>query len=91
MATEKLVWMLIPLTLSVIAVVLGFKSYSISLRSQIRLKYCSYYHSDREEKIRQEHNRKMTFAVGLFTTAILILGILAYLLVIVVKNNIPLT
>lgn len=91
MNTGKLLLMLIPLTLTVIAVVLGFKSYSIALRSQIRLKYCGYYHSDREEKILQEYKRKMTFVVGLFTTAVLILGVLAYLLVIVVRNNIPLT
>ena len=90
MTTEKLLLMLIPLALTVIAVVLGFKSYSVALRSQIRLKYYGYYHSDREEKIHQEHKRKMTFVVGLFTIAVLMLGALVYLLVIIARNNIPL-
>lgn len=92
MTTGKLLLMLIPLTLSVIAVVLGFKSYSIGLKSNIRLKYHSMsWISNREQVIQSEYEQKMRNAVILFVVFSILLGVLAYLVVLVLKNDIPFT
>ena len=92
MTTGKLLLMLIPLTLSVIAVVLGFKSYSLGQKSNIRLKYHSMsWISNREQVIQSEYEQKMRNAVILFVVFSILLGVLAYLVVLLLKNDIPFT
>jgi len=92
MVTEKLVWMLIPLTLSVIAIVLGFKSYSIGLRNDIRLNYRNMsWIANMEQLIQSEYEQKMRNAVILFLVLTILLGVLSYLVVLIIKNDIPLT
>ena len=92
MTTEKLLWMLIPLTLTVIAIVLGFKSYSIGLRNDIRLNYRNMsWIANMEQLIQSEYEQKMRNAVILFLVLTILLGVLSYLVVLIIKNDIPLT
>lgn len=91
MTTEKLVWMLIPLTLSVIAIVLGFKSYSIGLRNDIRVKYHRFLgQSGVESMMEKEYVQGISRAITLFIVFTILLGALSYLVVLVIKNDIPL-
>jgi len=84
--------MLIPLTLSVIAIVLGFKSYSIGLRNDIRLNYRNMsWIANMEQLIQSEYEQKMRNAVILFLVLTILLGVLSYLVVLIIKNDIPLT
>lgn len=92
MTIGKLLLMLIPLVLSVIAVVLGFKSYSIGLKSNIRLNYRNMsWIANREQLIQSEYEQKMRNAVILFLVFTILLGVLSYLVLLVIKNDIPLT
>lgn len=92
MTTEKLLWMLIPLTLTVIAIVFGFKSYSIGLRNDIRVKYHRFLGlSGVESMMEKEYQQGLNRAITLFVVFTILLGVLSYLVVLVIKNDIPLT
>lgn len=91
MTTEKLLWMLIPLTLTVIAIVLGFKSYSIGLRNDIRVKYRRFIgQTGVEEMMQEEYEHSIIRTVRVFVVVILMSSVLAYLVALCLKNNIPL-
>ena len=89
MTTVKLLLMLIPLTLSVIAIVLGFKSYSIGLRNDIRVKYRRFLgQSGVESMMEKEYEQGICRAITLFVVFSILLGVLSYLVVLLVKNDI---
>ena len=91
MTTEKLLLMIIPFTLTVVAVVLGFKSYSISLRNSIRYKYRRFIGtSEVEQMIEKEYNQILGWTVAAFIFVVLMVGALSYFVVLCLKNNIPL-
>lgn len=91
MITGKLLLTFISLTISAIAMVLGFKSYSIALKNEIRCKYHRFIgQSGVEEMKGKEYIQGMSRAITLFIVFTVLLGILGYLLVLVIKNNIPL-
>ena len=90
MITSKLILTGISIILSVIAIVLGFWSYSISLRSSIRMKYYNNHSSDREQIIKREFNQRLSNAILLFLIFAILMGSLAYLVVLLLKNNIHL-
>jgi len=91
MTTEKLLWMLIPLTLTVIAIVLGFKSYSIGLRNDIRVKYRRFIgQTGVEEMMQEEYEHSIIRTVRVFVVVVLMSCVLAYFVALCLKNNIPL-
>ena len=90
MITSKLILTGISIILSVIAIVLGFWSYKISLRSSIRMKYYNNHSSDREQMMQREYKEKLGKAILLFLIFAILMGSLAYLVVLLLKNNIHL-
>ena len=82
--------MIISMTLTITAIVLGFWSYAIALRSTIRIKYFNYHSSDREQKIQHEYKRKLSFAITLFVVFTVLTCSLTYLVILLLKNNVPL-
>lgn len=90
MITTKLILMIISMTLTITAIVLGFWSYAIALRSTIRIKYFNYHSSDREQIIKREFNQRLSNAILLFLIFAILMGSLAYLVVLLLKNNIHL-
>lgn len=83
---------ILSMVLAMIAIVLGFWAYSLSLRTNIRLKYRNIVFGERlEELVRREYSQKMVFAMTLFLVILLSLGIISYLLLLVLKNNVPLS
>ena len=81
--------MIISMTLTITAIVLGFWSYAIALRSTIRIKYFNYHSSDREKIIKHEFNQRLSNAILLFLIFAILMGSLAYLVVLPIKNNVP--
>ena len=71
--------MIISMTLTITAIVLGFWSYAIALRSTIRIKYFN-----------REFNQRLSNAILLFLIFAILMGLLAYLVVLLLKNNIHL-
>lgn len=67
MITGKLALGIVSFLLSLTAIVLGFWSYSISLRSSIRMKYYNNHSSDREQMIQRECKEKLGKAILLFS------------------------
>lgn len=91
MSTEKLLLMLIPFTLTVVAVVLGFKSYSISLLNSIRNKYRRFIGtSEVEQMIQKEYKHNLIWTVAIFIVFTILASALAYFIVLCLRNNIPL-
>ena len=90
MITGKLIQGIVSFLLSLTAIVLGFWSYKISLRMSIHMKYRNYYNSDREQIIQREINQRFGNAIKWFTMFVILLGVLAYLVVLLLKNNVPL-
>lgn len=90
MITGKLILGIVSFLLSLTAIVLGFWSYSISLRSSIRMKYYNNHSSDREQMIQREYKEKLGKAILLFLIFAILMGSLAYLLLLLRKNNVPL-
>lgn len=91
MATEKLVWMLIPLTLSMIGCVLGFKSYSVGLRNDIRVKYHRFLgQSGIEDMMEKEYEQRLSLVLRFVLAFIFLSGALAYFVGLCLKNDIPL-
>ena len=90
MITSKLILTGISIILSVIAIVSGFWSYKISLRSSIRIKYYNNHSSDREQIIQREINQRFGNAILVFLIFAILVGALAYLVVLLLKNNIHL-
>lgn len=90
MITTKLILMIVSMTLTITAIVLGFWSYAIALRSTIRIKYFNYHSSDREKKIQLEYKRKLNHAITIFIAFVILLSIVAYLVVLLYKNDISL-
>ena len=82
--------MIISMTLTITAIVLGFWSYAIALRSTIRMKYYNNPSSDREQIIKREFNQRLSNAILLFLIFAILMGSLAYLVVLLLKNNIHL-
>lgn len=89
MITGKLVLGIVSFLLSLTAIVLGFWSYSISLRSSIRMKYYNNHSSDREQMMQREYKEKLSKAILLFLIFAILMGSLAYLVVLLIKNNVP--
>lgn len=90
MITTKLILMIVSMTLTITAIVLGFWSYAIALRSTIRIKYFNYHSSDREKKIQLEYKRKLNHAITIFIAFVILLSVVAYLVVLLYKNDISL-
>lgn len=90
MITVNLILGIVSFLLTLIAIVLGFWSYSISLRSSIRIKYYNNHSSDREQIIQREFNQRLVNAILLFLMFTILVGALAYLVVLLLKNNVPL-
>lgn len=90
MITTKLILMIITMTLTITAIVLGFWSYAIALRSTIRMKYYNNHSSDREQIIKREFNQRLSNAILIFLIFAILMGSLAYLVVLLLKNNIHL-
>lgn len=83
---------ILSMVLAMIAIVLGFWAYSLSLRTNIRLKYRNIVFGERlEELVRREYSQKMVFAMALFLVVLVSLGIISFLLLLVLKNNVPLS
>ena len=83
--------MLLPLTLTVIAIVLGFKSYSIGLRNDIRVKYRRFIgQTGVEEMMQEEYEHSIIRTVRVFVVVVLMSCVLAYFVALCLKNNIPL-
>ena len=82
---------ILSMVLAMIAIVLGFWAYSLSLRANIRLKYRNIVDGELEELVRREYSQKMVFAMTLFLVVLVSLGIISFLLLLVMKNNIPLS
>lgn len=92
MITGKLILAILALVLAGIAIILGFWTYSLSLRTNIRLKYRNIVDGEKlEELVRGEYSQRMGFAMTLFLVVLVSLGIISYLLLLVMKNNIPLS
>ena len=89
MITGKLVLGIVSFLLSLTAIVLGFWSYSISLRSSIRMKYYNNHSSDREQMMQREYKEKLGKAILLFLIFAILMGSLAYLVILLIKNNVP--
>lgn len=89
MITGKLVLGIVSFLLSLTAIVLGFWSYSISLRSSIRMKYYNNHSSDREQMMQREYKDKLGKAILLFLIFAILMGSLAYLVILLIKNNVP--
>lgn len=90
MITGKFILDIIPVFLEVIAIVLVFWSYRISLRMSIHMKYHNYYSSDKEQIIKREINQKFGKTIMHFIMFIILLGVLVYLAFLLLKNNVPL-
>lgn len=90
MITTKLILMIVSMTLTITAIVLGFWSYAIALRSTIRIKYFNCHSSDREKKIQLEYKRKLNHAITIFIAFVILLSVVAYLVVLLYKNDISL-
>lgn len=90
MITTKLILMIVSITLTITAIVLVFWSYAIALRSTIRIKYFNYHSSDREKKIQLEYKRKLNHAITIFIAFVILLSVVAYLIVLLYKNDISL-
>ena len=87
MTTEKLLLMLIPLT--VIAMVLGFKAYTIGLKSDIRVKYRRFLgQSGVELMMEKEYKQEVSRAITLFVVFSILLSALSYFVILLVKNDI---
>lgn len=91
MITDKLILAILSMVLAMIAIVLGFWAYSLSLRTNIRLKYRNIVDGELEELVRREYSQRMVFAMTLFLVVLVTLGIISFLLLLVMKNNIPLS
>ena len=89
MITVNLIIGIVSFLLTLTAIVLGFWSYSISLRSSIRLKYYNNHSSDREQIVKREFNQRLSNAILLFLIFAILMGSLAYLVVLLIKNNVP--
>lgn len=89
MITGKLILGIVSFLLSLTAIVLDFWSYSISLRSSIRMKYYNNHSSDREQIIKREFNQRLSNAILLFLIFAILMGSLTYLVVLLIKNNVP--
>ena len=89
MITGKLALGIVSFLLSLTAIVLGFWSYSISLRSSIRMKYYNNHSSDREQMMQREYKEKLGKAILLFLIFAILMGSLAYLVILLIKNNVP--
>ena len=89
MITGKLALGFVSFLLSLTAIVLGFWSYSISLRSSIRIKYYNNHSSDREQMMQREYKEKLGKAILLFLIFAILMGSLAYLVILLIKNNVP--
>lgn len=75
-----------------ITIVLGFWAYILSLRTNIRLKYRNIVSGEKLEKlVRGEYSQRMVFAMTLFLVVLVSLGIISFILLLVMKNNIPLS
>ena len=90
MLTGKLILGIVSFLLSLTAIVLGFWSYKISLRMSVHMKYRNYYNSDREQIIQREINQRFGNAILVFLIFAILAGALAYLVVLLLKNNIHL-
>lgn len=90
MITGKLILGIVSFLLALTAIMLGFWSYKISLRMSIRMKYRNYYKSDREQIIQREINQRFGNTVMHFIMVAVLLGALAYLVILLIKNNVPL-
>ena len=80
------------MVLAMIAIVLGFWAYCLSLRTNIRLKYRNIVFGEKlEELVRREYSQRMVSAMTMFLVVLVSLGIISYLLLLVLKNNVPLS
>lgn len=92
MITDKLILAILSMVLAMITIVLGFWAYILSLRTNIRLKYRNIVSGEKLEKlVRREYSQRMVFAMTLFLVVLVSLGIISFILLLVMKNNIPLS
>ena len=68
----------ISLVLAVGAIVFGFWSYSVSLRSSIRMKYYNINSTNREQMIQREYNQRLGYAITLFVMFTILVAAVVY-------------